>query len=60
MILGAKALALLAGRFHVSTEDLARLAAPALNHRLIRNFQGEMERVDPESIIARVVAEAAS
>jgi len=60
MILGAKALALLAGRFHVSTEDLTRLAAPALNHRLIRNFQGEMERVDPESIIARVVAEAAS
>jgi MoxR-like ATPase len=58
MILGAKALALLAGRFHAASEDVARLAAPALNHRIIRNFQGEMERVEPESIIARVVAEA--
>ena len=58
MILGAKALALLAGRFHVSTEDVARLAVPALNHRIIRNFQGEMECVDTPSIIARVVTEA--
>ena len=55
MILGAKAMALLAGRFHVSSDDVRRMAGPALNHRLIRNFQGEMERISPESIVDHVV-----
>ena len=57
IILAAKTLALLAGRFHVSSDDVRRVALPALNHRIIRNFQGEMERIDPESIVAQVVAE---
>ena len=49
-------MALLAGRFHVSTDDVRRMAGPALNHRLIRNFQGEMERISPASIVDHVVA----
>jgi MoxR-like ATPase len=57
MILAAKALALLAGRFHVSMDDLRTVAPPALSHRIIRNFQGEMEHVAPDSIVARIVAE---
>jgi MoxR-like ATPase len=56
MILAAKALALLAGRFHVSADDIRRVALPALNHRIIRNFQGEMERISPETIVEQVVA----
>ena len=58
MILAAKAFALLAGRFHVSADDVRRVALPALNHRMIRNFQGEMERISAESLVESVVAAA--
>jgi MoxR-like ATPase len=57
MILAAKALALRAGRYHVAVEDVHPVVGPALNHRVIRNFHGEMERVTTESIIDRVLAE---
>jgi len=33
-----------------------RVAVPALNHRLILNFHGEMERVTATSIVERVLA----
>jgi len=58
MILSAKALALLAGRYHVATDDLRRVARPALNHRIVRNFHAEMERVTAEAIVDAVLAEA--
>jgi MoxR-like ATPase len=56
IILAAKALALVDGRYHVSTDDVRRVAEPALNHRLILNFHGEMERVTATSIVERVLA----
>lgn len=56
MVLSAKALALLAGRFHVAAEDISRVALPALNHRVIRNFHAEMERVTADSIVQDVLA----
>jgi MoxR-like ATPase len=55
MILAAKALALLAGRFNVSVADLRRVALPAMGHRVIRNFHAEMERVDADAILADVL-----
>ena len=55
MMLAAKAKALLAGRFHVAVEDVVPVVAPALNHRLIRNFHGEMEHVTAESIARQVL-----
>ena len=55
IILAAKALALLAGRYHVSADDVRRVTLPALNHRLILNFHGEMEHVDSASLIDQVV-----
>ena len=58
IVLAAKALALVGGRYHASTEDVRRVAMPALNHRVILNFHGEMERVTSESIIAQVIASA--
>ena len=51
IVLSAKALALLAGRYHVAVDDVRKVALPALNHRLIRNFQGEMEQVPTSSIV---------
>jgi MoxR-like ATPase len=55
MVLAAKALALLAGRFHVSADDIRRVARPALNHRIIRNFQADMERVSTDLVLRDVL-----
>ena len=59
MVLAAKALALTAGRYHASHDDVRRVAAPALGHRIIRNFQGEMEHVTPERIVESILAAVA-
>jgi len=56
MILSAKALALLAGRYHVATDDLRRVALPALGHRIVRNFHAEMERIPADAIVQDVLA----
>jgi MoxR-like ATPase len=53
--LSAKAVALLAGRFHVSAEDVRRVVPPALTHRIIRNFHAEMERVTTAAIVRDVL-----
>ncbi|HEU5311089.1 MAG TPA: AAA family ATPase, partial [Candidatus Eisenbacteria bacterium] len=41
LVLGAKVRALAEGRYNVSVEDLHAMAAPALRHRIILNFEGE-------------------
>jgi MoxR-like ATPase len=51
LILASKALALLAGRYHAAADDVRRVALPALNHRIIRNFHGEMEQISVGSIV---------
>jgi MoxR-like ATPase len=55
MILGAKVLALLAGRYNVAFDDVRRMARPALRHRLILNFEAEAERVNPDDIVDEVL-----
>ena len=57
LVLGAKVKALAEGRYNVSIEDIKALAAPALRHRVILNFEGEAEGVDTDTLIARVVAD---
>jgi len=54
LILGAKARALMHGRFYVNCEDVSWLAAPVLRHRLITNFNADSEGVKPDAIIARL------
>jgi MoxR-like ATPase len=58
LVLGAKVRALTEGRFNVSVEDLRALAAPALRHRIILNFEGEAEGVDTDTLIAQIVESA--
>jgi MoxR-like ATPase len=58
LVLGAKVRALTEGRFNVSVEDLRALAAPALRHRIILNFEGEAEGVDSDALIAQIVQSA--
>ncbi len=55
IILAAKTLALLAGRYHASVDDVRRVAVPALNHRLILNFHGEMEHAAPVTLVEQVL-----
>jgi MoxR-like ATPase len=51
LLLGAKVLALLDGRFAVACADIKAVARPALRHRLILNFEGQAEGVAPDDII---------
>jgi MoxR-like ATPase len=60
LVLGAKVRALTEGRFNVSVEDLRALAAPALRHRIILNFEGEAEGIDTDTLIAQIVESAAT
>ena len=56
LILGAKVLALLAGRVHVAVEDIDRVAPAALPHRLVINFAAEAASIHPPEIVAQVLA----
>jgi MoxR-like ATPase len=56
-LLAAKIKALLDGRFAVSVEDIKHAAKPALRHRLILNFEGEAEGIDPDTIIDSIIQE---
>ena len=56
LVLGAKARAVLHGRYYVSCEDIREVAIPVLRHRIITNFNAEAEGVKPEDIIRRLAA----
>ncbi len=51
LILGAKARAILEGRFHVSTDDIKSVAHPVLRHRLVTTFHADSERVSTDDVI---------
>ena len=55
LTLAAKVRALTQGRFNVSFDDIAIMAAPTLRHRLIPNFEAEAEGVTTDLIIAQVL-----
>jgi MoxR-like ATPase len=55
LILGAKARAVLKGRFHATREDIRALAVPVLQHRVIKNFQAEAEGITTPELIARLL-----
>jgi MoxR-like ATPase len=54
LVLGAKARAVLHGRYYVSTEDIRAVAAPVLRHRIITNFNAEAEGIKPDEIVRRL------
>jgi MoxR-like ATPase len=55
IILAAKIRALLEGRYAVAIDDIRHVASPALRHRLILNFEGEAEGIEPDAIIAEIL-----
>ena len=55
LIIGAKASALLAGKYSPDIEDVRKVAIPILRHRIIRNYTAEAEGVSIESIIEELM-----
>ncbi len=55
IILAAKIRALLEGRYAVAIDDIRHVAPACLRHRLILNFEGEAEGVEPDTIIAEIL-----
>jgi MoxR-like ATPase len=57
MVLGGKIHALLDGRYNVAYADVQAVAAPALRHRVILNFEGEAEGISTDSVVRAIIAE---
>ena len=55
MVLGAKARAVLYGRFYADSEDIRAVAYPVLRHRVLTNFNAEAEGVKPDDIVGRLI-----
>jgi MoxR-like ATPase len=57
LILGAKAKAALAGRNHVSIDDVRAVAHPVLRHRIVTNFSAAAEGITSDLLIDRLLKE---
>ena len=55
LVLGAKARAVLHGRYYVSSDDIRAVAFPVLRHRIMTNFNAEAEGIKPDDIIRRLI-----
>ena len=55
LIIGAKANALLSGKYSPDIEDVKKVAVPILRHRIIRNYTAEAEGVGIEQIIEELM-----
>jgi len=55
LVLGAKARAVLHGRYYASCEDVRAVAHPVLRHRIMTNFNAEAEGIKPDWIIQRLI-----
>jgi MoxR-like ATPase len=55
LTIGGKVRALLSGRSEVGYEDIRHVVLPALRHRIILNFEGEAERIDPDVILQAIL-----
>jgi len=54
LVLGAKARALLAGRYAAGIEDVRALVIPALKHRVVASFRAEAQGVGVGDILSQV------
>ena len=55
LISAAKAHAVLRGRFHATTRDVAEVAAPVLRHRVLTTFNAEAAGITSDEIIKRLL-----
>ncbi|MCA9263875.1 MAG: AAA family ATPase [Planctomycetales bacterium] len=57
LVLGAKARAILAGRSHVTLEDIQALVHPAFRHRILIGYKAEAEGISVDRVIDRLLDE---
>ncbi len=57
LILAGKARAILNGRVHVTTEDIAMMSRPVLRHRILPTFSAEAAGMTSDKIIDKLLAE---
>ena len=55
LILGAKARAILCGRFNASCEDVRSMAHAVLRHRVLTNFHAEAEGINSNSVVSHLL-----
>jgi MoxR-like ATPase len=55
LVLGAKARALVRGRYHVNFDDIRALAKPVLRHRILTNFHAESEQVSSDQLVEQLL-----
>ena len=51
LIVGAKARAILGGRYNVTCEDVRAMAKPVLRHRIFTNFNADADGITPDRIV---------
>ena len=56
LILGAKARALLEGRFHATTDDIKAVANPVLRHRIVTTFKADSEGISTDNVVEQLLA----
>ncbi|MCX5970764.1 MAG: MoxR family ATPase [Coprothermobacterota bacterium] len=56
LIMAGKVRALSEGRFHVSREDLRQVASPTLRHRLLLNYEAQVEGISADQILGQVIS----
>ncbi len=54
-MLGAKARALLRGRFHATPEDIRALVHPTMRHRVLLGYRAEADGVNVDTVIDRLL-----
>ena len=55
LLASSKAMALMAGRPHVTADDVHAVAVPTLRHRIILKYQAEAEGIQTEDIVLRTL-----
>jgi MoxR-like ATPase len=55
LVIGAKANALLSGKFSPDIEDVKEVAIPILRHRIMKNYKAEAEGISVEDIITELL-----
>jgi len=55
LMLGGKVKALIEGRYHMGYADVKHVAAMALRHRILMNFEAEADRVDSDTIVKQIM-----
>jgi MoxR-like ATPase len=55
IVLAAKVRAMLNERYHVSFDDISQSVPPSLRHRILLNFEGQAEGIQPDDVLKEIV-----